>query len=45
MRFDKPIRRRAAHMLGDTYRRIELWLDACAVIGLDEVVMTVAWRR
>ena len=45
VRFDKRSRRRAARVLGDTYRRIERWLDAYAVIGPDDAVVTVGWRR
>jgi hypothetical protein len=45
VRFDKRSRRRAARVLGDTYRRIERWLDAYAIIGADDAVVTVGWRR
>ena len=45
VRFDKRTRRRAARVLGSTYRRIEHWLDAYAVIGPDDAVVTVGWRR
>jgi hypothetical protein len=45
VRFDKRTRRRAARVLGDTYRRVERWLDAYAVVGPDDAVVTVGWRR
>ena len=45
VRFDKRSRRRAARALGDTYRRLERWLDAYAVIGPDDAVVTVGHRR
>ena len=45
VRFDKRTRRRVARVLGDGYRRIERWLDAYAVVGPDDAVVTVGWRR
>ena len=45
VRFDKRSRRRAARVLGDAYRRIERWLDVYAVVGSDDAVVTVGWRR
>lgn len=45
VRFDKRSRRRAARVLGDAYRRLERWLDVYAVVGPDDAVVTVGWRR
>lgn len=43
--FDKRSRQRAARVLGDAYRRLERWLDVYAVVGPDDAVVTVGWRR
>ncbi len=46
--FDKRSRRRAARELGSsTFRSVERYLDAYAVVGRDDVVVTVGhrWRR
>jgi hypothetical protein len=45
VRFDKRTRRRAARVLGHSYRRIERWLDAYALIGPDDALITVGWRK
>lgn len=46
VRFDKSSRRRAARELGDTlFRRVERYLDAYAVVGPDDAVLTVGHRR
>ena len=45
VRFDKRTRRHAARVLGDAYRRFERWLDVYAVVGPDDAVVTVGWRR
>ena len=46
VRFDKRSRRRAARELGAALlRRIERQLDAYAVIGPDDAVVTVGHRR
>jgi hypothetical protein len=41
VRFDKRTRARAARVLGDLYRRIERHLNAYAVVGDDDAVVTV----
>jgi hypothetical protein len=44
--FDKRSRRRAARELGDPlFRRVERYLDAYAVVGPDDAVLTVGHRR
>jgi hypothetical protein len=43
--FDKRSRKRAAHALGDTFRRIERHLDAYAVLAADDAVVTVGHRN
>ena len=46
VRFDKRSRRRAARELGAALlRRIERQLDAYAVIGPDDAIVTVGHRR
>ena len=45
VRFDKRSRRRAARVLGEAFRRFERWLDAYAVIGADDAVVTVGHVR
>ena len=46
VRFDKSSRRRVARELGDTlFRRVERYLDAYAVVGPDDAVLTVGHRR
>ena len=42
LRFDKRSRRRAARELGsERFRRVERYLDAYAVVGPDDAVLTV----
>ena len=46
VRFDKRSRRRAARALGEgIFRRVERFLDAYAVVGPDDAVITVGHRR
>jgi hypothetical protein len=44
VRFDKRSRRRAARALGERFRRVEPHLDAYAVLGPDDAVITVGHR-
>jgi hypothetical protein len=45
VRFDKRSRRHVLRALGrDTYRRVERWLDAYAVVAEDDAVVTVGHR-
>jgi len=41
VRFDKRARRRLARVLGDSFRHVERWLGAYAVLGPDDAVVTV----
>ncbi len=43
--FDKRSRRRARRLLGEAFRRVERHLDAYAVVGADDVVVTVGHRH
>jgi hypothetical protein len=46
VRFDKRSRKRAARALGESlFRRVERFLDAYAVVGPDDAVVTVGHRR
>ena len=46
VRFDKRSRQRAARELGDaSFRRVERYLDAYAVVGPDDAVLTVGHRQ
>ena len=46
VRFDKRSRRRAARALGESlFRRVERFLDAYAVVGPDDAVVTVGHRH
>ncbi len=45
VRFDKRSRRRAQRLLGETFRRLERHLDAYAVMGPDDAVVTVGHRH
>ena len=43
--FDKRSRRDVARELGrDTFRKVERWLNAYAVVGADDAVLTVGHR-
>ena len=44
--FDKRSRRDMARELGrDTFRKVERWLNAYAVVGPDDAVLTVGHRQ
>jgi hypothetical protein len=46
VRFDKRSRRRAARALGESaFRSVERFLDAYAVVGADDAVVTVGHRQ
>lgn len=46
VRFDKRSRRRALREMGRVaFRRVERWLNAYAVIGPDDAVITVGHRH